>query len=189
MMTNGGPRDHSSVVDLIPALRAFARTFYRNPNDADDLVQDTLVKALNAFDTFEPGTRLKSWMFTIMRNTFYTRIKMYTRESPGAIDCVAAMPTIEPTQEWSIRGKEVFDALNRLPPHQREVMTLIGVLGESYEDTAVICGCAIGTVKSRLNRARQSILEDLGESSSRSVTERTDRFSAPDVDANASRAS
>src|SRR4051812_14576769 len=95
MAQNDRPRDFPSVVELIPALRAFARTFYRNPTDADDLVQDTLVKALNAFESFEPGTRLKSWMFTIMRNTFYTRIKVYTREAPGAVDCVAAMPTIE----------------------------------------------------------------------------------------------
>lgn len=189
MAPNKKLRDDPTIVDLIPALRAFARTFYRNPNDADDLVQDTLVKALNAFDTYEPGTRLKSWMFTIMRNTFYTRIKVYTREAPGAIDCVAAMPTTEATQEWSIRGKEVLDALARLPPHQREVMTLIGILGESYEDTAAICGCAVGTVKSRLNRARQSILEDLGEDSSRSVTERAERFSAPAVDGNAAKAS
>jgi RNA polymerase sigma-70 factor (ECF subfamily) len=171
MIHTNGPRDDSSIVELIPALRAFARTFYRNPNDADDLVQDTLVKALNAFESFEPGTRLKSWMFTIMRNTFYTKIKVYAREAPGAADCVAALPATEATQEWSIRGREVREALARLPPHQREVLTLIGVFGESYEDTAEICGCAIGTVKSRLNRARLSILEELGEPSSRTLTE------------------
>lgn len=165
-------RDDSSIIELIPALRAFARTFYRDPTDADDLVQDTLVKALNAFDSFEPGTRLKSWMFTIMRNTFYTKVKVYMREAPGAAECVAGLPTSEATQEWSIRGIEVREALARLPPHQREVLTLIGVLGESYEDTAVICGCAIGTVKSRLNRARLNILQQLGEASSRTLTEK-----------------
>ena len=170
MKQTGSMRDES-IVELIPALRAFARTFYRNPTDADDLVQDTLVKALNAFESFEPGTRLKSWMFTIMRNTFYTKIKVYSREAPGAADCVAALPTTEATQEWSLRGKEVRRALDRLPAHQREVLMLIGVLGESYEDTAAICGCAVGTVKSRLYRARLSILEELGEPSPRTLTE------------------
>lgn len=156
---------------MIPALRAFARTFYRNPTDADDLVQDTLMKALNSFDSFEPGTRLKSWLFTIMRNTFYTKIKVYTREAPGGIDCVAARPTMEGTQEWAVRGREVGEAINRLPPDFREVLVLVGMLGVSYEDAAEICGCAVGTVKSRLNRARGRILEELGEPSSRAVIE------------------
>jgi RNA polymerase sigma factor (sigma-70 family) len=166
-------------------LRAFARTFCRNPTDADDLVQDTLVKALNAFESFEPGTRLKSWMITIMRNTFYTKIKVYTREAPGAADCVATLPTTEAVQEWSIRGREVREAIARLPQHQREVLTLIGVLGESYEDAAEICGCAIGTVKSRLNRARLSMLEELGETSSRSVIETDAAMARPQFDADA----
>lgn len=168
-------RDDTSIVELIPALRAFARTFYRNPTDADDLVQDTLVRALNAFDSFEPGTRLKSWLFTIMRNTFYTKIKVYSREAPGAADCVATKPTMQATQEWSVRGREVAEALARLPDHQREVITLIAVLGVSYEDAAVICDCAVGTIKSRLNRARLSLLDDLGETSS-TITESAEIF-------------
>ncbi|MDI6027520.1 sigma-70 family RNA polymerase sigma factor [Corticibacterium sp. UT-5YL-CI-8] len=179
MTQSGGCCDNPNIVELIPALRAFARTFCRNPDDADDLVQDTLVKALNAFESFQPGTRLKSWMFTIMRNTFYTKIKIYTREAPGAADCVATIPATEAPQEWSIRGREVREALARLPQHQREVLTLIGIFGESYEDTAAICGCAIGTVKSRLNRARLSILDELGETSSSSLTE-TDGAKAAD---------
>ncbi len=77
------------VVDLIPALRAFARTFCPDPSDADDLVQETLTKALANMDKYQAGTRMKSWMFTIMRNTFYTRIKTYVREAPGAAACVS----------------------------------------------------------------------------------------------------
>jgi RNA polymerase sigma factor (sigma-70 family) len=69
-----------NVVEMLPALRAFARTFYRNQNDADDLVQDTLVRALNSYNTFTPGTQLKSWLFTIMRNAFYTQIRKSSRE-------------------------------------------------------------------------------------------------------------
>jgi RNA polymerase sigma factor (sigma-70 family) len=178
----GRARDDASIVELLPALRAFARTFYRDPTDADDLVQDTLLKALKSFDSFEPNTRLKSWMFTIMRNTFYTRVKMYAREAPGAADCVATRPAVEANQEWSIRSREVHDAINRLPPHHREVLVLIGVLGVSYEETAEICGCAMGTVKSRLNRARLHILEELGETSASSLIEKNDKLSHADFE-------
>ncbi|AJY48358.1 RNA polymerase sigma factor [Martelella endophytica] len=151
------------MVDLIPALRAFARTFCRNPNDADDLVQETMLKGIANLDKFKPGTRLKSWLFTIMRNTFYTQIKARNREAPGAEDCVAGLPQHDATQDWSMRGQELMDALSRIPPHYREMFILVMVLGESYIDAAEICGCAIGTVKSRINRARQLLLEELGE--------------------------
>jgi RNA polymerase sigma factor (sigma-70 family) len=169
-------RDDGSIVELIPALRAFSRTFYKDPTDADDLVQETLIRALRGFDTFNSGTQLKSWMFTIMRNAFYTKIKVYQREAPGLADCVAFRPSVEPTQEWSIRGKEVAAAVNRLPVHHREVLVLVAVLGTSYEETAVICGCAVGTVKSRLSRARLGVLKDLGEHSTRSAVEPSQAF-------------
>jgi len=162
------------IVDLIPALRAFARTFYRNVTDADDLVQETLTKGLASIHQFEPGTSMKSWLFTIMRNTFYTKIKVAAREAPGAAECASARPAADPTQEWSARGSEIAEAIQRLPTQQREVLMLIGVLGTSYEDAAEICGCAIGTIKSRLNRARLKLLEELGETSARSSVERAE---------------
>ncbi|AZO28713.1 MAG: sigma-70 family RNA polymerase sigma factor [Mesorhizobium sp.] len=165
-----------SVVDLIPALRAFARTFCRVPDDADDLVQETLTKGLANLDKFEPGTRLKSWLFTIMRNTHYTRVKAAAREAPGLLDCASSRPISEASQEWFLRSKEVYRAIQKLPEHQREVLMLIGVLGVSYEETAEICDCAVGTVKSRLNRARAHVLGLLNESSSQSLVERHDHF-------------
>jgi RNA polymerase sigma-70 factor (ECF subfamily) len=164
-------KDETAIVELIPALRAFARTFCRDPSDADDLVQETLTKGIANIDKFQPGTRMKSWLFTIMRNTFYTRVRAYMREAPGLMDCASGRPVEEATQEWAVRGREVHAAINRLPRHHREVLVLIGVLGVSYEETAQICGCAVGTVKSRLNRARASLLEDLGEASSRTLIE------------------
>jgi RNA polymerase sigma factor (sigma-70 family) len=172
----------TDVVDLIPALRAFARTFCPEPSDADDLVQETLTKGLANLDKFEPGTRMKSWLFTIMRNTFYTRIKTYSREAPGLVDCVSGRPVAEATQEWTIRGKEVHAAISRLPQQKREVLVLIGVLGLSYEETAEICSCAVGTVKSRLNRARAAILEYLGESSPQTLMEQTACLPADHLD-------
>ena len=164
--------DSRSIVDLIPALRAFARTFCRVPDDADDLVQETLAKGLANLDKFEPGTRMKSWLFTIMRNTHYTRVKVAAREAPGLLDCASGRPVSEASQDWSVQSSEVHQAIQQLPEHQREVLMLIGVLGVSYEETADICGCAVGTVKSRLNRARAGVLEFLGEASSQGLVER-----------------
>ncbi|AZO53491.1 MAG: sigma-70 family RNA polymerase sigma factor [Mesorhizobium sp.] len=168
----GRAGNDASIVDLIPALRAFARTFCRNPDDADDLVQETLTKGLANIDQFETGTRMKSWLFTIMRNTFYTRARTAAREAPGLLDCASSRPVSEATQEWSVQSREVHGAIQKLPEHQREVVMLIGVLGVSYEEAAEICGCAVGTVKSRLNRARENILRHLGESSLQTLVER-----------------
>lgn len=181
------PNDKISIVDLIPALRAFARTFCRVPDDADDLVQETLTKGLANIDKFEPGTRMKSWLFTIMRNTYYTRAKAAAREAPGLLDCASLRPISEATQEWSIQSKEVHRAIQKLPEHQREVLMLIGVLGVSYEEAADICGCAVGTVKSRLNRARVSVLEFLGERSLQTLVERRSHLSDGQLDLGADR--
>jgi RNA polymerase sigma factor (sigma-70 family) len=165
---------NSEIVELIPALRAFARTFYRDANDADDLVQETLMKGLAHLHQFQAGTSMKSWLFTIMRNTFYTKIKIAKREAPGSADCVSAKPVVNATQEWSARGLEIHNAIQQLPEQQREVMMLIGVLGMSYEEAAEICNCAMGTIKSRLNRARLRLLAELGEKSVLSAVERVE---------------
>jgi len=181
------PQGEANIVDLIPALRAFARTFCRDMFDADDLVQETLTKGLANLDKFEPGTRMKSWLFTIMRNSFYTRAKSIMREAPGLVDCASVRPVSEATQEWSMRSREVHDAINRLPPAKREVLVLVGVLGVSYEEAAEICHCSIGTVKSRLNRARASILQLLGEDSPETLIERTACLPADHLDSETSR--
>lgn len=177
----------TTIVDLIPALRAFARTFCRDVSDADDLVQETLTKGLANLDKFEPGTRMKSWLFTIMRNSFYTRAKTAVREAPGLADCASGRPISEATQEWSVRSREVRDAISHLPPAKREVLVLVGVLGISYEEAAEICCCSIGTVKSRLNRARASVLQLLGEDSPEAVVERTACLPAEHLDSETSR--
>lgn len=154
-----GISTQGDMVTLIPALRAFARSLCRNHPDADDLVQETLTKGLSNVDRFEPGTNLKSWLFTIMRNSFYTNVKRRNREQPGSADCVASECTTAATQEWSLRAKELHAALEKIPADHREVLILIGVLGMSYEEAAEICQCAMGTIKSRLSRARSRMLE------------------------------
>lgn len=177
----GRSSEGGEVVRLIPALRAFARTFCPDANDADDLVQETLMKGIANIDRFQSGTNMKSWLFTIMRNTFYTRIKMANREGPGLMDCASSRPATAATQEWSLRSGEMARAIEALPDDQRQVIVLIGVLGTSYDDAAHICGCAIGTIKSRLSRARNRLLETLGETSPR------DAVLTPDVSAAAIR--
>ena len=163
----------ATIVQMVPALRAFARTFYSDATDADDLVQETLTKALANIDKFTAGTQMKSWLFTIMRNTFYNKIRIYAREAPAGGECASTRPSVAAGQEWSVRYREVQQAISNLPLQHREVLVLIGVLGNSYEDTAEICGCAVGTVKSRLNRAREKILKGLGEPSPDAMVEST----------------
>lgn len=153
----------NEIVELIPALRAFARTFHRNANDADDLVQETLAKALANLNQFDQGTRLKSWLFTIMRNTFCTKFRIAKREAPGIKKCVSGVGVVLPSQEWTIRAKEMEEACNLLPEPYRVVLEYVVIEGRSYDAAAEKFGCAIGTVKSRLNRARQQLAARLDE--------------------------
>lgn len=155
--------DPDATVEWIPALRAFARSLTRDPEEADDLVQETLLKAIRHREKFRHGTNLRAWLFTILRNTFYNARVKSSREVTGEADCVSAKPSIAPTQEWSLRCNEVMQAVERLPIHYREIFILVVMLGESYETSAEICNVAMGTVKSRVNRARAMVIEDLGD--------------------------
>ena len=155
--------ERADIVKLIPALRAFARTFCQEPADADDLVQETLLKALANIDQFEPGTRLKSWLFTIMRNSYCTKAKKRSREVLRGDDTLFDSAAMAGEQEWNVRIGEVGRAFQCLPDKYKEIIALIVVLGESYESAAGICGCAVGTVKSRLNRARARLSCEMGE--------------------------
>ncbi|SMF73093.1 sigma-70 family RNA polymerase sigma factor [Neorhizobium sp. CSC1952] len=151
------------VVELIPALRRFAARFYRAPSDIDDLVQETLLKAIANLEKFEEGTRLKSWLFTIMRNSFCTRFSLSKREHIGIEDSLANRPAVQPLQEWSLRGRELEEALVRLPDHYRSAIELVFIQGVSYENAAARCHCPLGTMKSRVNRARLHLARELGE--------------------------
>lgn len=173
-MTKPGSDVRADIASLIPALRAFARSMVPDRNDADDLVQETLLRGIANIHHFKPGTNLKSWLFTIMRNTFYTSLKLRRRERPGEADCVSSVRAVQPNQEWVVRGDEIRAALDNLSPEQREVVVLVGALGVSYEEAAEICNCAIGTIKSRLNRARARILEFLGTDDPRDLLDDDD---------------
>lgn len=157
------------VVALIPSLRGYARGLTRNVDDADDLVQETMVKAIANAGKFQAGTNLRAWLFTIMRNTFLTGIRKTTRESPGAGCCASLHPVTHPQNETRVEGQRLMASIEKLPAHYREVVMLVLVIGESYKDVAIRCNCAVGTVKSRVNRARRMIIEDLGTEDLRDV--------------------
>lgn len=149
------------IVELIPALRAYAWFLTKSPQDVDDLVQDTLLKAIARIDSFRPGTNLRAWLMTIMRNTFFNQAKRAARMRTGNEDCVSTSPSVPATQDWTLRGNELMQAVKRLPVHYREMLILVVILGETYESAAEICGVAIGTVKSRVNRARTMVIKEL----------------------------
>jgi RNA polymerase sigma-70 factor (ECF subfamily) len=148
-----------AVIALLPQLRAFAWSLSRNAADADDLVQDTLIKAWTHKDKFEAGTNLRAWLFTILRNTYYTAVAKRRREVADEDGKHAARLSAAPTQEWSVAMKAMQAALQRLPPEHREALILVGAAGLTYEEAAEICGCALGTIKSRVNRARARLLQ------------------------------
>jgi RNA polymerase sigma factor (sigma-70 family) len=149
----------SEVVAMIPALRAFAWSLSHNGSDADDLVQDTLIKAWTNRDKFEPGTNLRAWLFTILRNTYYTQVIRRRREVRDETGEYANNVRTPPTQDWSVAMRALQSALAQLPDEHREALILVGAAGLSYEEAAEICGCALGTIKSRVNRARARLLK------------------------------
>ena len=157
----------SDLVSAIPSLRAFAVSLSQNADKADDLVQETLVKAWDKHESFQPGTNLKAWLFTILRNEFYSQMRKRGREVQDSDGIMTARLAVHPSQHGQLDLKDFRAALEKLPEDQREAIILIGASGFSYEEAAEICDCAIGTIKSRVSRARtrlQEILQISGES-------------------------
>ena len=153
------------LVTLIPHLRAFARTLTGDPTAADDLAQDAMMKAWDARASFQLGTNMKAWTFMILRNQFYSEKRRSWRQSQ--LDQEAAERTLVAVDdpEAPVALDELRMSLSMLPPEQREALILVGAGGFAYEEAADICGCAVGTVKSRVSRARralQAILESGG---------------------------
>lgn len=151
----------AELIDLRPALMAFARSFVRTPSDIEDLVQETITRALTSRHQFTAGTKLKSWLFTIMRNTFYNEAVRVRREHPGRDECIADTRVVQASQEHAQRLVEVSDRIERLPFIYKEALLMVA-RGESCEFVALYSGCAVGTVKSRVSRARR-IIGDLDD--------------------------
>lgn len=145
---------HDQIVEVIPNLRAFSRSLVSNPAQADDLVQGALTRALSNLDKFEVGTNLRAWLFTILRNLYYSELRKRKREVEDADGGYAESLSTQPNQIAAMELQDFRAALAQLPAEQREALILIGASGFSYEDAANICECAVGTMKSRVNRAR-----------------------------------
>jgi RNA polymerase sigma-70 factor, ECF subfamily len=145
------------LVALLPSLRAFSRGLCRHREMADDLAQDTMMRAWAARASYATGSNFRAWMFMIMRNQFYTTIRKNSRMTSLDPEVAERVLIAAPAQQNGINVEDVAKAMQRLPAEQREVLLLIGANGLSYEEAAEIIGCAIGTVKSRLARGRTAL--------------------------------
>jgi len=153
------PGVREAMLAAVPGLRAFAISLSGNVDRADDLVQETLLRALANIDSFEPGTNMSAWLFTILRNLFRSEYRKRRREVEDAEGRYAETLKSNPEQPGRVEFEEFRTALGKLPADQREALILVGASGFSYEDAAAICGCAVGTIKSRVNRARTRLAD------------------------------
>ncbi|MBN9047270.1 MAG: RNA polymerase sigma factor [Rhizobiales bacterium] len=145
----------------LPGLRAFAVSLIGQHDRADDLVQDTIMKAWAKQSSFEMGTNMKAWLFTILRNEFFSQMRKRGREVQDTDGAFSERLAVHPSQYGSLDLQDFRAALEQLPDDQREAIILIGASGFAYEEAAEICGCAVGTIKSRVSRARTRLLEIL----------------------------
>lgn len=158
------------VIALIPHLRAYARAITRNTTDADDLVQDALMRAWRYRSGYAPGTNLKAWLFRILRNELVNQLRARRATVEDVGGKFAAALVTPAAQDWHVTYSELLRALDLLSEETREAVLLVAAAGLTYEEAAVACGCATGTMKSRVNRARQLLtraLEDKGKDGAR----------------------
>ena len=157
MDTNGQFRD--LILAVVPSLRAFAISLTNDPIRADDLVQDTIVRAWANAQRFEAGTNINAWLFTILRNLFHSEYRKRRREVEDVDGSYALSLRSQPEQTSHLDFQDFQQALAKLPLDQREALILVGAEGLSYEQAAEICGVAVGTIKSRVNRARTRLAQ------------------------------
>jgi RNA polymerase sigma-70 factor, ECF subfamily len=153
------PSVRDAMLAAVPSLRAYAISLCRNVDRADDLVQETLLRAWAHVDSFEAGTNMSAWLFTILRNAFHSEYRKRRREVADGEGTYAATLKSQPEQASHLQFEEFRAALAQLPIDQCEALVLVGASGFSYEEAAQICGCAVGTIKSRVNRARSRLAE------------------------------
>ena len=149
------------LLAAIPSLRAFAFSLMGRSDRADDLVQETLTKAWAHHTSFQPGTNLRAWLYTILRNEFYSQMRKKGREVEDVDGAYSRNVGVHPEQHGHLDMADMRMALAQLPPDQREALLLVAASGFSYEEAAAICSVAMGTIKSRVNRARNRLAEVL----------------------------
>jgi RNA polymerase sigma-70 factor (ECF subfamily) len=151
-----------AMLAAIPSMRAFAISLTNHPDLADDLVQSAILSAWANIDRFHPGTNMNAWLFTILRNRFYSEYRKRRREVEDPDEKYASLLSTAPEQPATLDLQDMRVALAKLPVSQREALLLVAAEGLSYEEAASICGVAVGTVKSRVNRARVQLAHLLG---------------------------
>lgn len=151
----------ADLIARIPNLRAFAISLCGDADRADDLVQETLAKAWRSLGSFVEGTNLCAWLFTILRNTYFSEFRKRRREVADTDGIFAGKLAVAPGQTAHMDLLDFRTALARLPADQREALILVGAAGHSYDEAAKICDCAVGTIKSRVSRARSGLAEML----------------------------
>ena len=154
------PRD--DLVKHLSSLRAFAISLTRNVTTADDLVQDTIVKAWTNIDKFQPGTNMQAWLFTILRNTYFSSLRKIRREVPDPDGIHAAGLFTKPDHDGRLAFADFMKAFDQLSAEHREVLILVGASGFTTEQAAETVGVAVGTIKSRVSRARKRLAELMG---------------------------
>jgi RNA polymerase sigma-70 factor (ECF subfamily) len=147
------------MLAAVPKLRAFAMSLTGNRDRADDLVQDTLVRAFSYIDRFERGTNLEAWLFTILRNLIHSDFRKRKREVEDPDGSYAARLRTYPDQQSHLDYEDFRTALAKVPADQREALLLVGAHGMSYEEAAEVCNVPVGTIKSRVNRARNRVAD------------------------------
>lgn len=152
---------HILLTPQTPALKHFALRLTADKHRAEDLVQATLLKAWTKRDSFEPDSNLRAWLFTILRNTFYSDLRKYRREVEDIDGTRAAALCEEPRQDHVLALKELISAIGGLPLKQRKPIVLMGGYGFSQLEAAAACGCTVGTIKSRVSRARTTLCKVL----------------------------
>lgn len=152
---------HRDIIALLPHLRAFALMLARDRTLANDLVQDAVVRALSHADQFQPGTNFKAWISTILRNSYFNEMRRRSRTSQVDVETVWNTVTVSGGQEERLHMRDFERAFRKLPPSQREALALVGASGFSYEEAANVSGCAVGTMKSRVSRARWQLQQIL----------------------------
>ncbi|MEM7640917.1 MAG: RNA polymerase sigma factor [Pseudomonadota bacterium] len=180
-MSHADPREE--IIEHLKPMRAFAISLTRNSATADDMVQDAIVKAWSNIEKFEPGSNMRAWLFTILRNTYYSSLRKSKREVSDVDGILTANMAEKPAHDGHLQMTDFRKAFEQLPDEQRETLILVGASGFSYEEAAEMCGVAVGTIKSRASRGRHK-LADLMHLDNESAMELTDSATFAVVAAN-----
>lgn len=160
------------LVAAIPKLRGYAMALTRSNAEADDLVQDALLRAWRFRDGYQPGGSLNAWLSKILRNTYYTSVRARWNTVQDVDGRHAEAITCEPDQEWRVKHGELLNAMGQLTDLMREALLLVVGQGLSYDEAAEVAGCPVGTMKSRVNRGRERLAEIMGEGETPSASVR-----------------